>query len=214
MPNFTSPLHINTGRRHDQCRSAEVPAEVSAYSRTGLNPVRQRKRRENSVQEIEVYDDQTETQEVRDREFPEEPVHSESGVCYRREPRSASRWICRPPRPQRSQNFNFKFLSGISHFVPLTIPGGSINRDVFSGPSGAPLTTPSPSLWTLFLRLPSIPTPTTPSRLPNPIAAHLNHLSASGSGKRKSRNDDPGDDIAIDARQARKIPKRADLWGV
>ncbi|KAJ7658903.1 hypothetical protein B0H17DRAFT_1213057 [Mycena rosella] len=75
--------------------------------------------------------------------------------------------------------------------------------------------TPPPSLWTSFPHLPPIPAPSPPPCPPtDPVAAHLDHPSASGSGKRKSRDDDPADDINIHARRPRKMPTRADLWGI
>ncbi|KAJ7626222.1 hypothetical protein B0H17DRAFT_1188076 [Mycena rosella] len=144
------------------------------------------------------------------------------------------------PSPRRSENFNnfnFNFAfpfrdqpyhlpplepyhlpplepSTLSQFIPLTVPDRRIDRPVFSGPSGAQFTTPPLSLWSSFPHLPSFPAPSPPPHPsnPNPIAAHLDQLPASGSGKRKSRDDDPGDDIAIDVRRPRKMPKRADLW--
>ncbi|KAJ7646130.1 hypothetical protein B0H17DRAFT_1215819 [Mycena rosella] len=126
------------------------------------------------------------------------------------------------PTARSSHNFNFEFpfhdqpyalppleSSTPIQFTPLAIAGSSIN---YSGPSHTQFRTPPLSLWTSFPRHPPIPAPSSPSRLPNPIAAHLYHLATSRSGKRESRDDDPGDDIAIDARRPRKMPKRADLW--
>ncbi|KAJ7640238.1 hypothetical protein B0H17DRAFT_477043, partial [Mycena rosella] len=124
-------------------------------------------------------------------------------------------------------NFNFEFPlhdqpyalpplepSTLSQLAQPDVARGCINWSVLSGPSGTQFLTPPPSLWTSFPRLPPIPAPSSPFRLPNPIAAHLDHLATSRSGKRKSRDDDPATDIAIDARRPRKMPTRSDLWGV
>ncbi|KAJ7606193.1 hypothetical protein B0H17DRAFT_1154107 [Mycena rosella] len=127
---------------------------------------------------------------------------------------------------QNSNNFNFNFefpfrdqpyhlppleASTLSQFTQPDVAGSSFN---YPGPSGVQFTTPPPFLWSAFPRLPPIPAPASSSRLLNPIAAHLDHRPASGSAKRKSRDDDPTIDSEIHTRRPRKMPKRADLWGV
>ncbi|KAJ7658911.1 hypothetical protein B0H17DRAFT_1096524 [Mycena rosella] len=127
------------------------------------------------------------------------------------------------PSARSSHNFSFNFefpfhdqpyylppleSSSRSQFTPFAVAGSSIN---LLGPSGMQFTTPPPSLWTSFPHLPPIPAPPPPPCLPtDPVAAHLE----SGSGKRKSRDDDPAEDINIHAWRPRKMATRADLWGV
>ncbi|KAJ7658927.1 hypothetical protein B0H17DRAFT_1213081 [Mycena rosella] len=128
------------------------------------------------------------------------------------------------PSARSNKNFSFEFPfhdqpylrpslepSDLFQFAQPDIAGSGIHS---SGASRAQSTVPPPSLWTSFPRLPPSPSPTPPPRPPNFIAAHLDHLPANGSVKRKSGGDDPADDIDIHARRPRKIPTRSDLWGV
>ncbi|KAJ7658905.1 hypothetical protein B0H17DRAFT_1145463 [Mycena rosella] len=121
-------------------------------------------------------------------------------------------------------NFNFEFPfrdesyhlpplepSTLSQFAQPDVAGSSIN---YSRPSRTQFTTPSSSLWTSSPRLSPVPAPSPPPRPPNPIAAYLDQLPASGSGKRKCRDDDPTNDGGVYARRPPKMPKRSDRWDV
>ncbi|KAJ7675274.1 hypothetical protein B0H17DRAFT_1334726 [Mycena rosella] len=197
------------------------------------------------IQEINICDDRTETQEGLDSELPQEgecglPVQPAASFytaahqmnylgTYPQAP-AIGQTSLNPSllgsagsSAQHSRDFKFDFSLpslGQAYHLPsleLSSPIQSTQPDVarssinYSGPSGAQFPTPPPSLWTSLPRLLPIPAPPRPLNL-NP--AHLDHLPARGSGKRKSRDDDPATDIDIHARRPRKMPKRADLWGV